>query len=66
MSSSGSNRSGNPSWKYGYNRDPNNKNYIRCNFCEKDTKWGINRFKEHLAGIKGDVAPCKKIPDDVK
>ncbi|KAL4189418.1 hypothetical protein AMTRI_Chr08g206990 [Amborella trichopoda] len=66
MSSSGSNKSGNPSWKYGYNPDPNDKNYIRCNFCENDTKGGINRFKKQLAGIRGDVAPCKKTHDAVK
>ncbi|KAL4188057.1 hypothetical protein AMTRI_Chr09g21980 [Amborella trichopoda] len=61
MSSSGSNRSGDPSWKYGYNPDPNYKNCIRCKFCDKDTKRGLNRFKKHLAGIKGDVASCKRL-----
>ncbi|KAL4182748.1 hypothetical protein AMTRI_Chr11g151810 [Amborella trichopoda] len=66
MSSSGSNRSGDPGWKYGYNPDSNDKNCIRCNFCEKDTKGGINQFNKHLAGIRGDIAPCKKTPDAVK
>ncbi|KAL4199259.1 hypothetical protein AMTRI_Chr03g144030 [Amborella trichopoda] len=66
MSSSRSNRSGDPGWKYGYNPDPNDKNYIRCNFCEKDAKGDINRLKKHLAGIRGDVAPCKKTSDVVK
>ncbi|KAL4189051.1 hypothetical protein AMTRI_Chr08g163560 [Amborella trichopoda] len=66
MSSSGSNRSGDPGWKYGYNPDPNDKNCIRCNFCKKVTKGGINKFKKHLSGIKGDVAPYKKTHDAVK
>ncbi|KAL4195807.1 hypothetical protein AMTRI_Chr04g180190 [Amborella trichopoda] len=66
MSSSGSNRSGDPGWKYGYNLNPNDKNCIRCNFCEKDTKEGINRFKKHLVGIKGDVALCKNVPEVIR
>ncbi|KAL4196378.1 hypothetical protein AMTRI_Chr04g245850 [Amborella trichopoda] len=37
-----------------------------CNFCGHVSNVGINRFKKHLAGIRGYVAPCKKVPDLVK
>ena len=27
---------------------------------------GIHRIKQHLAGVKGDIGPCKSIPLDVR
>ena len=42
------------------------KKLLIHNFCEKVMKGGgINRMKMHLAGQSGDVAPCKKMPNDV-
>lgn len=35
-----------------------------CNKCINGG--GITRFKEHLAGIKGDTAPCPKVDSNVK
>lgn len=35
-----------------------------CNRCIKGG--GITRFTEHLAGIKGDTAPCPKVDSNVK
>ncbi|RVW28245.1 hypothetical protein CK203_083676 [Vitis vinifera] len=29
-------------------------------------RWGIHRMKQHLAGVKGDIGPCKSVPPDVK
>ena len=38
-----------------------------CIYCDKIIRgWGINRFKFHLAGIKGQVETCKKVPPDVQ
>ncbi|XP_078150193.1 uncharacterized protein LOC144545498 [Carex rostrata] len=45
-----------------------NKNVkvIACLHCEKTFQGGgINRFKKHLAGVRGDVVPCKKVPQEV-
>ncbi|XP_073105199.1 uncharacterized protein [Elaeis guineensis] len=27
---------------------------------------GINRFKQYLAGVKGEVEPCRKVPADIR
>ncbi|KAL4182995.1 hypothetical protein AMTRI_Chr11g152980 [Amborella trichopoda] len=37
-----------------------------CNFYGHVSNAGINRFKKHLANIRGDVPPCKKVSDLVK
>ncbi|XP_058732906.1 uncharacterized protein LOC131604488 [Vicia villosa] len=38
-----------------------------CIHCNKIIRGGgINRFKRHLAGITGEVEPCKKVPPDVQ
>ncbi|KAL6350597.1 hypothetical protein AAG906_022307 [Vitis piasezkii] len=29
-------------------------------------RWGIHRMKQHLAGVKGDIGPCKSVPPDVR
>ncbi|XP_078170750.1 uncharacterized protein LOC144565013 [Carex rostrata] len=45
-----------------------NKNVkaIACLHCDKTFQGGgINRFKKHLAGVRGDVVPCKKVPQEV-
>ena len=37
-----------------------------CLYCNKVFKGGgINRFKKHLAGIRGETESCKKVPTDV-
>ncbi|XP_077221619.1 uncharacterized protein LOC143855387 [Tasmannia lanceolata] len=59
-------RSDDPAWAYGL-VIPSQKNCVKCTFCEKLIKGGgITRFKEHLAGVPGDVAACKKVNADVK
>jgi hypothetical protein len=46
---------------------PEAKNNTICLYCNKLIKGGgITRRKYHLAGIKGQVGPCKSAPDDVK
>ena len=42
-----------------------NKNTIVCNFCEKITKGGIIRAKQHLIGKSDNIVACKKTPPNV-
>ncbi|KAK1281857.1 hypothetical protein QJS10_CPB22g01094 [Acorus calamus] len=40
---------------------------IQCRYCYKVILGGgISRLKQHLAGERGNIAPCDKVPDDVK
>ncbi|KAL0298827.1 UNVERIFIED_CONTAM: hypothetical protein Sradi_6542500 [Sesamum radiatum] len=40
---------------------------LTCDFCLTCIRGkGINRMKQHLAGEKGNVASCKKVPPDVR
>ena len=43
------------------------KNSSICVHCSKRINGGgITRLKYHLAGIRGEVEPCKRVPPDVK
>lgn len=53
-----------PGWEHGIPRDDRKKK-VKCNYCDKIVSGGINRFKQHLARIPGEVAPCKSAPEDV-
>ncbi|KAK7304043.1 hypothetical protein RJT34_15047 [Clitoria ternatea] len=53
-----------PGWEHGIAQDERKKK-VKCNYCEKVVSGGINRFKQHLARIPGEVAPCKNAPEDV-
>jgi len=38
-----------------------------CNYCGKKIGGGgIHRFKQHLAGARGNVEPCRKVSDDLR
>lgn len=40
---------------------------IKCKYCHKIILGGgISRLKQHLAGERGNVAPCEEVPEDVK
>ncbi|XP_073107332.1 uncharacterized protein [Elaeis guineensis] len=40
---------------------------LACLYCGKSfAGGGINRFKQHLAGVKGEVEPCRKVPADIR
>ena len=39
---------------------------MTCNFCGCVVTAGITRFKQHLAGIEGDIAACPKVPRPVR
>lgn len=53
-----------PGWEHGVAQDERKKK-VKCNYCEKIVSGGINRFKQHLARIPGEVAPCKNAPEEV-
>ncbi|MBA0745320.1 hypothetical protein Gogos_007898 [Gossypium gossypioides] len=41
------------------------KQRIKCNYCDKEMS-GFSRLKYHLGGVRGNVLPCGKVPQDVK
>ena len=49
-------------WEYCTPVDASKKQVV-CNFYGKTISGGIYRFKQHLAGVKGNVAGCKKVPE---
>ncbi|XP_058000818.1 uncharacterized protein LOC110635266 isoform X2 [Hevea brasiliensis] len=53
-----------PGWDHGVAQDERKKK-VKCNYCDKVVSGGINRFKQHLARIPGEVAPCKNAPEEV-
>ncbi|KZV33648.1 hypothetical protein F511_12347 [Dorcoceras hygrometricum] len=53
-----------PGWEHGVPQDDRKKK-VKCNYCEKIVSGGINRFKQHLARIPGEVAPCNNAPEEV-
>ncbi|KAF1881551.1 hypothetical protein Lal_00021403 [Lupinus albus] len=45
----------------------NGRTVLLCLFCMKQIKGGrITRFKAHLAGVKGQVEKCKKVPANIQ
>ncbi|KAK0603139.1 hypothetical protein LWI29_001783 [Acer saccharum] len=58
-----------PAWKYGVEVETDGGKaykYIRCTFCKKIIKGGVFRMKQHLAGIRRNVAPCTRVSDEVR
>ncbi|KAD5803330.1 hypothetical protein E3N88_14690 [Mikania micrantha] len=61
-----------PAWKYGVEHQvpaqggKKGYKYIKCNFCSKVITGGVKRTKEHLGCTHKDVAPCDKVPPEVK
>ncbi|KAG6752285.1 hypothetical protein POTOM_044507 [Populus tomentosa] len=59
-------RSDDPAWAHGQ-VVIDAKNSSICVHCSKRINGGgVTRLKYHLAGIKGQVEACKKVPPDVK
>jgi len=59
-------RSDDPAWAHA-RAVPNAKNNTICLHCNKLIKGGgITRLKYHLAGIRGQVEPCKKASSDIR
>ena len=57
-----------PTWGHvTQSRDANGKLILTCMHCFQSYKGGgINRLKQHLAGQKGQVVSCKKVPFEVR
>ncbi|KAK1591967.1 hypothetical protein Q3G72_016861 [Acer saccharum] len=53
-----------PGWEHGIAQDDRKKK-VKCNYCDKVVSGGVNRFKQHLARIPGEVAPCNEAPKEV-
>ncbi|MQL83811.1 hypothetical protein Taro_016317 [Colocasia esculenta] len=39
---------------------------VQCKYCDRVLSGGIFRLKQHLAGIKGEVAPCSRVSAEVR
>ncbi|RVW13361.1 hypothetical protein CK203_095743 [Vitis vinifera] len=55
-----------PGWKYGRLVNEKDLNTIICIFCEKVTKGGIYRHKQHLVGGYRNAKKCRKCPEHVR
>ncbi|XP_071699672.1 uncharacterized protein [Rutidosis leptorrhynchoides] len=53
-------------WDYAILVDPTNLQKVQCKLCGKVISAGINRLKQHIAGIKGNVQICTKATDTDK
>ncbi|RVW38640.1 hypothetical protein CK203_077543 [Vitis vinifera] len=53
-------------WKYGRLVNEKDLNTIICIFCEKVTKGGIYRHKQHLVGGYRNAKKCRKCPEHVR
>ncbi|KAK8941408.1 hypothetical protein KSP39_PZI009861 [Platanthera zijinensis] len=57
-----------PGWEhFSLVKDASGKKKYRCLHCGTIySGGGINRMKQHLAGIKGNIGACKKVPHDIR
>ncbi|KAJ1425603.1 Zinc finger, BED-type [Sesbania bispinosa] len=64
--SSRTNNRSDPGWKYCHSLTEGDTQNIVCNFCEKVTRGGITRAKNHLTGSSNNVKACPKCPKEVQ
>ncbi|MQL71368.1 hypothetical protein Taro_003685 [Colocasia esculenta] len=57
--------SADPAWAHGIVVDMARRK-VQCKYCNRVLSGGIFRLKQHLAGIKGEVAPCSKVSAEVR
>ncbi|XVE92860.1 hypothetical protein REPUB_Repub01dG0139600 [Reevesia pubescens] len=57
-----------PAWGHCSNiSSGSGKTKIACLYCQRIfSGGGIHRFKQHLAGVKGEVEGCKKVAPDIR
>ena len=55
-----------PRCKYNYLANREDKNLVTCLFCNKVTKRGIHRAKQHQVGNFKSTTKCLKCPDHVR
>jgi len=53
-------------WQYGILVDPNNKDKVKCKFCNKVMQGGIYRLKQHVAHDGKNATKCPKSTDEAK
>ncbi|KAJ4720490.1 HAT transposon superfamily [Melia azedarach] len=59
-------RATDPGWAHGTMVN-GGRQKIKCKYCHKIfLGGGISRLKQHLAGERGNVAPCEEVPEEVK
>ncbi|XP_015584619.1 uncharacterized protein LOC8289331 isoform X2 [Ricinus communis] len=59
-------RATDPGWAHGTMVN-GGRQKIKCKYCHKIfLGGGISRLKQHLAGERGNVAPCEDVPEEVK
>lgn len=59
-------RASDPGWAHGIMVN-GGRQKIKCKYCHKIMLGGgISRLKQHLAGERGNVAPCEEVPEEVK
>ncbi|KAK2654060.1 hypothetical protein Ddye_013916 [Dipteronia dyeriana] len=51
-------------WEFGILIDEKNPDKVQCTLCKKVFFGGVNRLKEHVANIVGNVVPCRKASKD--
>ncbi|MQM18170.1 hypothetical protein Taro_051157 [Colocasia esculenta] len=54
-----------PAWAHGIVVDMTRRK-VQCKYCDRVLSGGIFRLKQHLAGIKGEVAPCLRVSAEVR
>ncbi|MQM03857.1 hypothetical protein Taro_036648 [Colocasia esculenta] len=57
--------SADPAWAHGIVVDMARRK-VQCKYCNRVLSGGVFRLKQHLAGIKGEVAPCSKVSAEVR
>ncbi|MQL72484.1 hypothetical protein Taro_004819 [Colocasia esculenta] len=57
--------SANPAWAHGIVMDMARRK-VQCKYCNRVLSGGVFRLKQHLAGIKGEVAPCSRVSAEVR
>nr|KAJ0214155.1 hypothetical protein LSAT_V11C400201400 [Lactuca sativa] len=53
-------KSNDPGWEYAVCVNPKKLERVKCILCNKEMDGGINRLKQHIAQIKGNVSSCPK------
>ena len=53
-------------WEFAMLCDPNDLQRVKCKLCGKEMSGGVNRMKQHIAGIKGTVTSCLQATPDQK
>ncbi|MQM04753.1 hypothetical protein Taro_037557, partial [Colocasia esculenta] len=57
--------SADPAWAHGTVVDMTRRK-VQCKYCNRVLSSGVWHLKQHLAGIKGEVAPCSRVSAEVR